>query len=186
MLSWLGKKLLDYTTGKLNAGDVKPTLRMDAGDVEFTFPGDSSWAGVFRGKRELRPWLERFVEIGLQIYADEGDRQGRSMAHHDLHPRSRPAGRARRRTRVRQPLRDLGPLEVGPAQAVRGLRGHAEVEGARRVARAARTEAEGSLIAIDRPDVIARELRAFVTGSEPAATPAPHATSRQSSGSPAP
>jgi ketosteroid isomerase-like protein len=71
MQSWLGKKLLDYTTGRLNAGEVKPTLRMDARDVEFTFPGDSSWAGVFKGKRELRPWLERFARVGLQIFADE-------------------------------------------------------------------------------------------------------------------
>jgi ketosteroid isomerase-like protein len=71
MQSWLGKKLLDYTTGKLNAGKVGPTLLMDANDVQFTFPGDSSFAGVFRGKRELRAWLERFAEIGLQIFADE-------------------------------------------------------------------------------------------------------------------
>jgi ketosteroid isomerase-like protein len=71
MQSWLGKRVIGYTMRRLNAGDPKPTLRLDARHVELTFPGDSSWGGVFRGKRELRPWLERFVRVGLQIFADE-------------------------------------------------------------------------------------------------------------------
>ena len=71
MQSWFGKKLLGYTMGRLNAGDIKPTLRMDAPDVELTFPGDSSWAGVFRGKDAIKAWLERFVRVGLHISADE-------------------------------------------------------------------------------------------------------------------
>jgi ketosteroid isomerase-like protein len=71
MLSWLAKKLLKHNMTRLNRGDVRATLRLDAEDVVFTFPGDSSWAGVFRGKRELRPWLERFCRVGLQIFADE-------------------------------------------------------------------------------------------------------------------
>jgi ketosteroid isomerase-like protein len=76
MQSWLGKKLLGYTMGKLNAGDVKPTLLMDAADVELTFPGDSSWSGVYRGKEQVRTWLERFVRVGLHISADEVILQG--------------------------------------------------------------------------------------------------------------
>jgi ketosteroid isomerase-like protein len=71
MQSWLGKKLVRYTMRNLNAGNVKPTLRMDAKDVELTFPGDSSWSGVLKGKREIRAWLERFARVGLQIAADE-------------------------------------------------------------------------------------------------------------------
>ena len=71
MQSWLGKKLVRYTMRNLNAGNVKPTLRMDARDVELTFPGDNSWSGVLKGKRELRAWLERFARVGLQIAADE-------------------------------------------------------------------------------------------------------------------
>lgn len=71
MQSWLGRKLLRSTMKELNAGNIQPTLRMDARDVELTFPGDSSWSGVFRGKKQLRPWLERFVQTGLQIAADE-------------------------------------------------------------------------------------------------------------------
>ncbi len=71
MLSWLAHQLISHNLRRLNAGDPGPTLRMDAEDVLFTFPGDSSWAGVYRGKRELRPWLERFCRVGLQISADE-------------------------------------------------------------------------------------------------------------------
>jgi ketosteroid isomerase-like protein len=71
MQSWLGTRLVRYTMRRLNAGDVKPTLRMDARDVELTFPGENSWSGVIKGKREVRAWLERFTRIGLQIFADE-------------------------------------------------------------------------------------------------------------------
>jgi len=71
MQSRLAKKLLDYVMGRLSAGDPKPALRLDHPQIEFTFPGESSWAGVCRGKRELRGWLERFARVGLQIFADE-------------------------------------------------------------------------------------------------------------------
>jgi ketosteroid isomerase-like protein len=71
MLSWLAHRLLNHNIARLNAGDPTPTLRLDAEDIRFRFPGDSSWAGEFHGKRELRPWLERFCRVGLQIFADE-------------------------------------------------------------------------------------------------------------------
>jgi ketosteroid isomerase-like protein len=71
MLSWLGAKLIRRNMKLLNEGKVKPTLRLDARDVELTFPGESSFSGVIKGKRELRAWLERFVRIGVQIFADE-------------------------------------------------------------------------------------------------------------------
>jgi ketosteroid isomerase-like protein len=71
MQSWLGKKLIRYTMGQLNAGNIKPTLRMEARDVELTFPGESSFSGVIKGKKEVRAWLERFVLLGIQIFAEE-------------------------------------------------------------------------------------------------------------------
>lgn len=37
----------------------------------MTFPGDNSWSGVYRGKKELKAWLERFARVGIQIYPDE-------------------------------------------------------------------------------------------------------------------
>jgi ketosteroid isomerase-like protein len=71
MQSWLGKLMVTHMMRELNAGNIKPTLRMEAGDVELTFPGSNSWSGVIKGKERVRPWLERFVRVGLQIFADE-------------------------------------------------------------------------------------------------------------------
>ena len=71
MLSWLGKKLVTHNMERLNAGDPKPTLRMEHDGVTLHFPGDSTWSGAWRGKREVRPWLERFARVGVQIFADE-------------------------------------------------------------------------------------------------------------------
>jgi hypothetical protein len=63
--------LLRRNMERIRAGDYRPTLRMDAKDVHFRFPGDSSWSGEIHGKDELERWLQRFVKVGLQIYADE-------------------------------------------------------------------------------------------------------------------
>lgn len=71
MQSWLGSKLIDRQLRALRAGNPKPTLRMDARDVEMSFPGSNSWSGVVKGKRAHREWLERFCLVGLQIFADE-------------------------------------------------------------------------------------------------------------------
>lgn len=71
MQSWLAGKVLGYTLRKLRAGDPRPTLLLDAPEVTLTFPGDSSWAGVYRGKPAVERWLRRFVATGLQIYPDE-------------------------------------------------------------------------------------------------------------------
>jgi ketosteroid isomerase-like protein len=69
--SWLAKQLVSYLLSRTRAGDVRPTLALDAADVELTFPGRSSWSGVFRGKAEVERWLCRFAALGIQIYADE-------------------------------------------------------------------------------------------------------------------
>ncbi len=71
MLSWLGKKMIARNMAKASEGELGPTLRMDAEDVRFRFPGKNSWAGEFNGKAELEPWLRRFAEVGLQISPDE-------------------------------------------------------------------------------------------------------------------
>jgi ketosteroid isomerase-like protein len=71
MLSWLAKRMIARNMAKIREGDPGPTLRMDAEDVRFRFPGDSSWAGEFNGKAELEPWLRRFAEVGIQIYPNE-------------------------------------------------------------------------------------------------------------------
>lgn len=71
MLSWLTKKVVTHTMARLRAGDPGPTLMLDAPDVEMTFPGENSWAGVHRGKAAHERWLRRFARVGLQIYPDE-------------------------------------------------------------------------------------------------------------------
>jgi ketosteroid isomerase-like protein len=71
MLSWLAKKLISRNMAKIREGDLGPTLRLDAKDVRFRFPGDSSWATEIEGKDEHERWLRRFVAAGLQIYPDE-------------------------------------------------------------------------------------------------------------------
>ena len=71
MLSWLAKKMIARNMARASAGDIGPTLKMDADDVRFRFPGDSSWATDLKGKDELELWLRRFADTGLQISPDE-------------------------------------------------------------------------------------------------------------------
>jgi len=71
MLSWLAEKMIARNMKSIRAGDVGPTLAMDADEVKFTFPGDSSFAPGASNKRELGQWLNRFVSLGLEIYPDE-------------------------------------------------------------------------------------------------------------------
>jgi hypothetical protein len=71
MLSWLAEKMITRQMRAVRTGDVGPTLAMDADDIRFTFPGQSSFAPGADDKRELEQWLNRFVEVGLQIYPDQ-------------------------------------------------------------------------------------------------------------------
>jgi ketosteroid isomerase-like protein len=71
MLSWLGKRLIAHNMKKASEGELEPTLKLDAEDVRFRFPGNNSWAGEYKGKAELEPWLRRFADVGLQISPDE-------------------------------------------------------------------------------------------------------------------
>jgi ketosteroid isomerase-like protein len=71
MLSWLAKRMIARNMRRASAGDLEPTLKLDAEDVRFRFPGDSSWGGEFNGKAEVEPWLRRFADAGIQISPDE-------------------------------------------------------------------------------------------------------------------
>ena len=71
LLSWLASKVIGFVMGRTRAGDVRPTLLLDAPDVTLTFPGDNSWSGVFRGKAEVESWLRRLARAGLQTFPDE-------------------------------------------------------------------------------------------------------------------
>lgn len=71
MQSWLAKRLLNHTMAKLRAGDPGPTLMLEAPDIQMTFPGGNSWAGIVKGKEEHERWLRRLTRVGLQNFADE-------------------------------------------------------------------------------------------------------------------
>ncbi|HEX3795625.1 MAG TPA: nuclear transport factor 2 family protein [Acidimicrobiales bacterium] len=76
MWSWLARRVISANLEHLNAGDYRPLLRMDADDIRFRFPGDNSWATELVGKEALGRWLQRFVDTGLQISADQVIVQG--------------------------------------------------------------------------------------------------------------
>ncbi len=69
--AWLAKKVITRNLRALNHGDVRPTLRMDAPDVHFRFPGTSSWAADVVGRDNVEEWLKRMVATGLQHEADD-------------------------------------------------------------------------------------------------------------------
>ena len=60
------RAVLRRTVPKLMAGDVDAFLRFYADDATLMFPGDNSWGPVYRGKDEIRAFLERFLRVGLQ------------------------------------------------------------------------------------------------------------------------
>ena len=82
---------------KLNAGDYGPALAMYADDVEFSFPGDNSWADEFRPRRARparprdapRPGRDGAVPAALRRRRDPDGGRG--------HPRQRAAVEPARR-----------------------------------------------------------------------------------------
>jgi ketosteroid isomerase-like protein len=69
--SWLAKRVITRNLRALNRGDIRPTLRMDASDVHFRFPGTSSWATDVVGREKVEEWLKRMAATGLQHEADD-------------------------------------------------------------------------------------------------------------------
>ena len=67
----LAMRLLTRNMRALNAGDPGPTLRAQAADVHFRFPGTSSWATDVRGRDQVRAWLNDMVAAGVQHGYDE-------------------------------------------------------------------------------------------------------------------
>jgi ketosteroid isomerase-like protein len=71
MLSWLTKQLISRVMARTRAGDIKPTLMLDADGVRFVFPGQNSWSGTFNGREQHKRWLERLVRVGVMTEPDE-------------------------------------------------------------------------------------------------------------------
>lgn len=84
MYKALTRSLVRRSIAALNAGDPEPLLRMAAADVEFSFPGDNTWASMFRpvrkgrerhpthvGVDQARAFAERYVAEGLQFRIED-------------------------------------------------------------------------------------------------------------------
>jgi ketosteroid isomerase-like protein len=76
VFSWLAKAMIRRNMARLNEGDSAPALRLDAPDIHFRFPGDSSWATEIYNREDHERWLQRFMDAGLQLEVDEVVAQG--------------------------------------------------------------------------------------------------------------
>ncbi len=122
MFSWLAHRIVSLQMARLRDGDLRPVLIMDAPDVRLDFPGESSWAPGARGKAEPRA-LAAAVRRGRHADpAGRGHRQGLPVAPDDVRPRHRSPAWSRRRERLREPLRDLGPARLGAPGSTRSTR----------------------------------------------------------------
>ena len=133
MLSWLGKKMIAATwrrPGRRHRTDPEDGRRGRAVQI----PGQQLPGGRVGREGRAEPWLRRFADVGLQIYPDEAILKGfpwrqticvRGYDHLDS-----PEGE-----RVYENRYVIWGQSLGPAARVRGLRGHPENQGARRVPR---------------------------------------------------
>lgn len=78
------RAIVRHSIRRLNAGDPDLLLRMAAPDVELAFPGDNTWAAMFRpvakgrhvhtthrGIDECRAFADRFVDEGIQFHVED-------------------------------------------------------------------------------------------------------------------
>jgi ketosteroid isomerase-like protein len=72
----MAKAMIRRNMARLNAGDAGPILRLDAPDIQFRFPGESSWATEIHNRDDHGRWLQRFMDTGLRLEADEVVAQG--------------------------------------------------------------------------------------------------------------
>ncbi len=78
------RALLRRSIEQLNGGDYSAMLKMASSDFELAFPGDNSWATMFRpqekgrerhvthrGVTEATAFADRFVEQGVQFVVED-------------------------------------------------------------------------------------------------------------------
>jgi ketosteroid isomerase-like protein len=63
MYAWVVRRIFALLSGRLNRGDIALIERTLAPDVVLSFPGDSSFAGEYRGKPAVVAWFRRFVAL---------------------------------------------------------------------------------------------------------------------------
>ena len=133
MQSWLAGIVLGYAMRRLRAGDPRLILLLDAPEVTLTFPGDSTWAGVYRGKPRSNagcggsgPPVCRSIPIRSSPRGSRGRRPP--------DPRPNPSARRAADDRLRDPVRDLGAAGVGGCVNTRSTRTRKRRPAARRMA----------------------------------------------------
>jgi len=78
------RAFMRYSIGKLNCGEADLLLRLASPDVYIAFPGDNSWATMFRpmhkdrrchpthrGIDECRAFADRFASEGIQFEIED-------------------------------------------------------------------------------------------------------------------
>ena len=78
------RALLRHSINKLNSGDYSLMLKMASSDFELAFPGENSWATMFRpqqlgrrrhvthrGVNEAAAFADRFVDEGIQFQIED-------------------------------------------------------------------------------------------------------------------
>ncbi|TMB69991.1 MAG: nuclear transport factor 2 family protein [Chloroflexi bacterium] len=68
---WLVAVMIRRAVRRINGGDIGPMLSSFANGATLVFPGDHSFGGEYKGKAEIRRFLERFVEVGIQLEPHE-------------------------------------------------------------------------------------------------------------------
>ena len=67
MYAWAVRTMIRRAVDRMNAGDLRPTLRSYADDAVLVFPGEHSWAAQYRGKDEIARFFRRAVAAGLKF-----------------------------------------------------------------------------------------------------------------------
>lgn len=78
------RKMVERNVARLNEGDPEPLLALASPDAELRYPGDNSWATMFRpvekgraphathrGLDECRAFAERFVDAGIRFEIED-------------------------------------------------------------------------------------------------------------------
>ena len=60
------ERMLRRNVRLLMEGNVDALAGFYADDAQLVFPGDNSWGPVYRGRDEIRGFLERFLRVGIR------------------------------------------------------------------------------------------------------------------------
>ena len=84
MYKAIARRMIKRNIDRLNAGDYRPTLAMYADEATLAFPGDNSWATMFRphelgtesrpthrGRTEIEAFLRRYTAQGIQMVVED-------------------------------------------------------------------------------------------------------------------